>query len=454
MAKVDSPCMIVWEEANKILLSSQHPDTRQARKALFKRLLRKGHKTLNLQDVETGMKLELRHDLAGSFVPGIHPHEMTKTIKLAFMAACDLGPPGEQPRMHKRRCSKSFTSTALAARRSTLTLPGGISVSLENPAKRRPSKGLTTTFLEENNTKRRPSKGLTATFSEENFHKAQTTPSKGLTATFLDNRNSEHGRPHQKSEHVEEHTPSAGSTADIDKVVSDAIDKVVAKVDTIPVTAKVDTGMAHIVGKPHQHQDAKGKSVDKREFHAFLVALRCYLELAELFEICEGKNEDDQKLSLRNLMKGKDTLAEWGVTEEMVKEQFKGVDNWTSILDFSHFADFVMTVRMAAMHLHLDDSDDEEVQVCAASAIIRPAMHLVFEDAGEDSELNKHKVRETFNEWDADGSGGLEFEELAAVMKELNPAFTDAKCRLLFEAADENKDGVITFDEFLHLVFR
>lgn len=290
---------------------------------MFKRCLGKGHKALTLDDVQKGMKTELRYDMGGSYVPGVK--EMTKTIRHAFKVSSELAPPSDKPGKAKAKAKSS---------------------------------------------------------------------------------------------------------------------------------AKIDSNQAVSPKKGNKKdEDAKGKSVDKREFHAFLVAMRFLLELCELFETMDGACDDDQKLSCREVLKGKDKLEEWEISEAMVREKFTGVDPWVAHMKFDEFTEWVMGIRLEAMSLHLDDSDDEEVQYHAARKDLVDGVDVAFKDLGAESDLNKMKVRETFASWDSDGSGGISWEELAAVMKELNPTFTENKVKLLFEVADANKDGLIDFDEFLTFIF-
>jgi len=167
-----------------------------------------------------------------------------------------------------------------------------------------------------------------------------------------------------------------------------------------------------------------------------------------------SKKKGDHKLACREVLKGKDKFAEWGISEEMLRAKFAGVDSWVPHMTFVELADWIMKYRMEDLHLKLDDSEDEEVQFEAASATLKASVDLSFPELGADSDLNMLKIKEVFAAWDNDNSGGIEFEELASVMKALNPDFTDRKCRLLFEAADTNHDGIITFDEFFVFVFR
>jgi len=71
------------------------------------------------------------------------------------------------------------------------------------------------------------------------------------------------------------------------------------------------------------HKSAGAKHVTPKEFHAFVVAFRCYLELAELYEHLDATQRDDQKLSLRECQKGVAQLAKWGVHEADLHDKFK-----------------------------------------------------------------------------------------------------------------------------------
>lgn len=383
----DVPPVIIWEEVDKHLPIQQDPEHRQARKALFKKMLRKDHRLLSIDDVQKGMKTELRYDMAGSYVPGCH--EMTKIIRYAFKSSADLGP----------RLSSS------------------------------PSRG-----------------GRKGT--------RRSTHGKSLHGHAMDAKAK--GKKEKPSE------DPADSTA-LDPVdPKDVIQVSPAKdpseeAPIVPATSSVSPCHATSRGaKGHKTLTAaevKGFAIDFREFHAFLICLRHYLQWDELFEQLDGHHNENQKLSYRDIRKGEAKLAEWGITQAMLKEQFEGVDVWVAHMTFEDFLTWVMGVRMDAMHLKLDNSDDEEVQEEAAKYAVRTNVDVAFKELGAESDLNKIKVKETFDKWDADASGGLTVEEMGGVMKQLNPNFTDAKVALLFKAADINKDGLIDFEEFLQFVF-
>lgn len=62
-------------------------------------------------------------------------------------------------------------------------------------------------------------------------------------------------------------------------------------------------------------------------------------------------------------------------------------------------------------------------------------------------------VMSAFQEWDVDGSGTINEDELAEAMKSLDPNLSDATISRLFKAADVNRNGVIEFEEFVKWVY-
>jgi len=61
-------------------------------------------------------------------------------------------------------------------------------------------------------------------------------------------------------------------------------------------------------------------------------------------------------------------------------------------------------------------------------------------------------MREKFRELDVDGSGSLDFSELAHFMKILNPSFSAPQLQQLFSQMDSNDNGVVELDEFIDYV--
>ncbi|CAL1155761.1 unnamed protein product [Cladocopium goreaui] len=62
-------------------------------------------------------------------------------------------------------------------------------------------------------------------------------------------------------------------------------------------------------------------------------------------------------------------------------------------------------------------------------------------------------VLAAFKRFDQDGNGSISREELAAVLKELNPDFEDATLHQLFSSADASGDGQLQLEEFIAWIF-
>jgi len=198
------------------------------------------------------------------------------------------------------------------------------------------------------------------------------------------------------------------------------------------------------------------KSVDLKEFHAFLTAFRCYLELAELFEHLDAKQEDDQKLSLRECLRGKEQLAKWGISERVLEDKFQGMESWTPKWKFEDFAKFCIEKRWDVMNLDLElDTDDEEVQLASAVTEVRDAVGLTNKKRQMATQLkqNRMDVMLIFKKWDLDYSGKITEAELATALGELNPALTPEIASRLVQMADANNDGFIDYEEFCLWVF-
>lgn len=70
----------------------------------------------------------------------------------------------------------------------------------------------------------------------------------------------------------------------------------------------------------------------------------------------------------------------------------------------------------------------------------------------------QQQIHETFKKFDANGDGKLDREELLEILKKLimpgqDQALHERECELIIEAADKNKDGYISVDEFLSWVY-
>ncbi|KAK3317204.1 hypothetical protein B0T22DRAFT_164704 [Podospora appendiculata] len=62
------------------------------------------------------------------------------------------------------------------------------------------------------------------------------------------------------------------------------------------------------------------------------------------------------------------------------------------------------------------------------------------------------QIKEVFDVFDKDHTGDITADELGHVMKELGLNPSDSELQDLVNEADTNKDGVISFDEFLGLM--
>jgi len=200
------------------------------------------------------------------------------------------------------------------------------------------------------------------------------------------------------------------------------------------------------------------KTVDIKEFHAFIVALKYYLELAQLFEHLDSNQEDDQRLSRRECRKGLGAgLEVWGITEEILAEKFQGLDPWTPAISFEDFAKLCVESRWSVMNLDMDlDSSDDEVLMASAGATLRSAAGIAHEDKryGQECLQNRKKVTEVFAKADTNNSGMISEDELVAVFANLNPSITEEVAKKLFRLADSNHDGQVDYEEFCLWLFR
>jgi len=60
----------------------------------------------------------------------------------------------------------------------------------------------------------------------------------------------------------------------------------------------------------------------------------------------------------------------------------------------------------------------------------------------------EEELRQQFNEIDKDGSGGLDFDEIAVVLKKMDPNSSDEDVNKLLTWADVDGNGVIDFEEY------
>lgn len=65
----------------------------------------------------------------------------------------------------------------------------------------------------------------------------------------------------------------------------------------------------------------------------------------------------------------------------------------------------------------------------------------------------KDMLTQKFKELDTDGDGTLSFEELRVLLKQGDPKMKEETVRALYNAADLDKDGIVTAEEFIEFIF-
>ena len=64
------------------------------------------------------------------------------------------------------------------------------------------------------------------------------------------------------------------------------------------------------------------------------------------------------------------------------------------------------------------------------------------------------EFREAFQAFDKDGNGSMTTKELGTVMRSLGQNLSEAEIKEMIDIVDEDKNGTIDFQEFLHLMAR
>lgn len=185
--------------------------------------------------------------------------------------------------------------------------------------------------------------------------------------------------------------------------------------------------VAPTLGKDKKAKEAHDTCVDRREFHALLIAFRYYLELNVLFDAID-QDDTRGKLSWKEVAKALPLLETWQITEKQAKSKFK--DEWENTMAFTEFAEWCISKRFGKLEIQLDEINADKTLKDAAGS-------------GEVVGMVK-----AFQEWDIDGDGTISVDELADVLMALDTNFTREQAIELLEAADLNGDGNIDYIEF------
>ena len=62
--------------------------------------------------------------------------------------------------------------------------------------------------------------------------------------------------------------------------------------------------------------------------------------------------------------------------------------------------------------------------------------------------MDKNELRETFNHFDNDSNGAIDFSEFDRLMLALDPEMEDEAKKIGFELIDEDRSGTLEFEEF------
>ena len=77
--------------------------------------------------------------------------------------------------------------------------------------------------------------------------------------------------------------------------------------------------------------------------------------------------------------------------------------------------------------------------------------NLVIDDLTDEQII---EFREAFEAFDKDGNGSITVRELGTVMRSLGQNLSEAEIKEMIDIVDEDKNGTIDFQEFLHLMAR
>lgn len=253
-------------------------------------------------------------------------------------------------------------------------------------------------------------------------------------------------------------------------------------------------------GKKRKQKGVAETTVDRREFHAFLMAFRMYLELDVLFSSVDESG--DRELDYHEVKKMLPLMEKWGITQDRVDQLPEFMNKDSGRMRFEAFARLCINRRTfldgKAKDITLDEVDCDSNRVGCAdtsaatlealqmaraeqskAAKVAPAQVPIKSDKtlgalqtlssnvlGQDTmsipraeameAFNKRllSVQDTFKDFDKDGSGSISKDELTWLLQKLAPGISRKEVSELFTAADTDKDGSVDWNEFVAFVFR
>lgn len=203
----------------------------------------------------------------------------------------------------------------------------------------------------------------------------------------------------------------------------------VVPLEDLRPAAQASYKMAQHVSPPGKGRKARHAEacIDRREFHALLVAFTIHVELAVLFERMDM--DQDKRLHYLEVEKFVPKLEPWNITKTMIRNKFP--DDWTPSMDFKDFAEWCILRKFhGGLNLELDENDPD----------------ATLKDAAGAGSLGG--ILKAFKDWDTDGNQKISKDELSKVLLALDDTFTQEMADCLMENADVNKDGELDYVEF------
>jgi len=125
--------------------------------------------------------------------------------------------------------------------------------------------------------------------------------------------------------------------------------------DDLRPAAKAAYNMARRVAPPGEGKRCRQAAdcVDRREFHALLIAFGMFIELDLIFsKMDSGQSGEDRMINWKEAETVVDKLAAWNITKKIARQKFP--DEWTQSLNYKHFCDWCIMRRFAPGGLHWD----------------------------------------------------------------------------------------------------